>query len=120
MSSTQVNEATGLHPTARPAEKRSDIQFGEKDAGLRKDVHDLGAMMGELLKEQGGEALFDTVERARRQQVRAPAPNRLCTQVVVGVDLVLAVDLVRALELSGSVVGRRAGREQKQDCDDRR
>ena len=66
MSPTQVNEATGLHPTARPAEKRSDIQFGPKDAGLRKDVHDLGEMMGELLKEQGGEALFDTVERARR------------------------------------------------------
>jgi phosphoenolpyruvate carboxylase len=66
MSPTQVNEATGLHPTARPAEKRSDIQFSEKDTGLRKDVHDLGEMMGELLTEQGGEALFDTVERARR------------------------------------------------------
>jgi phosphoenolpyruvate carboxylase len=66
MSATHPNEATGLHPTARPAEKRSDIRFSEKDAGLRQDVHDLGAMMGELLKEQGGETLFDTVERARR------------------------------------------------------
>ncbi len=57
---------TGLHPTARPHEKRGDIDFTDKDAALRRDVHDLGTMVGQLLREQGGEALFDAVETARR------------------------------------------------------
>ena len=65
MSASNPTEATGLHPTARPAEKRQDIEFAEKDAALRNDVHALGAMIGELLKEQGGETLFDAVEKAR-------------------------------------------------------
>jgi len=69
MSANDQNEATGLHPTARPAEKREDIQFAEKDRGLRQDVHDLGSMVGELLKEQGGETLFSSVEMARRHAI---------------------------------------------------
>ena len=70
-------EATGLHPTARPAEKRQDIKFAEKDVSLRSNVHDLGAMIGELLKEQGGDALFDVVEAARRTAIdrREGDPN---------------------------------------------
>ncbi|UCG71836.1 MAG: phosphoenolpyruvate carboxylase [Chromatiales bacterium] len=100
MSSTQVNEATGLHPTARPAEKRSDIQFGAKDAGLRKDVHDLGAIMGELLKEQGGESLFDTVERARRLAIDRREGDREAGQrldiLLQSLPTDLARDFVRA------------------------
>lgn len=100
MSPTQVNEATGLHPTARPAEKRSDIQFGAKDAGLRKDVHDLGEMMGELLKEQGGEALFETVERARRLAIDRREGDREAGQhldiLLQSLPTDLARDFVRA------------------------
>ena len=66
MSARNPPDATGLHPTARPDEKRGDIEFQEKDTALRHDVHDLGAMVGELLREQGGDALFDAVESARR------------------------------------------------------
>ncbi|MDH3977750.1 MAG: phosphoenolpyruvate carboxylase [Gammaproteobacteria bacterium] len=66
MSASNPTEATGLHPTARPAEKRQDIAFAEKDEALRNDVHTLGAMIGELLREQGGEALYEVVEQARR------------------------------------------------------
>lgn len=69
MPARNPTEATGLHPTARPAEKRQDIEFAEKDAALRHNVHDLGAMIGELLKEQGGDALFDVVEAARRTAI---------------------------------------------------
>ena len=69
MSATNSSDATGLHPTARPSEKRQDIEFNEKDTGLRHDVHDLGAMVGELLKEQAGDALFDIVESARRTAI---------------------------------------------------
>jgi phosphoenolpyruvate carboxylase len=57
-------------PIATP-EKRGDIQFSAKDAGLRKDVHDLGVIVGQLLEEQGGEALFGRVEQARRAAIDA-------------------------------------------------
>lgn len=69
MSASNPTEATGLHPTARPAEKRRDIQFSKKDEALRQDVHDLGEIIGELLKEQGGDALFDLVEAARKTAI---------------------------------------------------
>ncbi|MDP7153465.1 MAG: phosphoenolpyruvate carboxylase, partial [Gammaproteobacteria bacterium] len=62
-------EATGLHPTARPAEKRQDIEFKKKDAALRHDVHILATMIGDMLKEQGGDSLFDVVEAARRTAI---------------------------------------------------
>jgi len=60
-----------MPPPSTPPEKRGDIQFSPKDAGLRKDVHDLGVIVGQLLKEQGGPALFDRVERARRAAIDA-------------------------------------------------
>ncbi len=44
---------------------RADIFFAEKDKALRDDVHRLGGLVGELVKDQGGEALFDLVEAAR-------------------------------------------------------
>lgn len=69
MTARNSTEATGLHPTSRPAEKRQDIEFEEKDAALRHDVHDLAAMIGEVLKEQGGDSLFDVVEAARRTAI---------------------------------------------------
>jgi phosphoenolpyruvate carboxylase len=36
-----------------------------KDAPLRRDVRSLGVLLGRVLKEQGGDALFGTVERLR-------------------------------------------------------
>lgn len=51
-------------PTLRP-----DIFFAEKDQALREDVHRLGQLVGELVGEQGGEALFDLVEAARRASI---------------------------------------------------
>ncbi|HEX3526737.1 MAG TPA: hypothetical protein VH988_06695 [Thermoanaerobaculia bacterium] len=38
--------------------------FPTKDAALREDVHKLGALVGEMLREQGGEALFQAGARA--------------------------------------------------------
>ncbi len=50
--------------------RRTDVVFSDKDRALRKDVRRLGSMIGALLKEQGGEALFERVERARRLSIR--------------------------------------------------
>jgi len=42
------------------------IDDGTGDGGaLRRDVSFLGALLGEVLREQGGDELFDTVEAAR-------------------------------------------------------
>src|SRR5690606_13544730 len=58
-------------PTATPSTSfsRADIHFAEKDQAVREDVHRLGELVGELVREQGGEALFDLVEAARRAAI---------------------------------------------------
>lgn len=53
------------------SEKRGDILFLAKDAGLRQDVHDLGMIVGQLLEEQGGRTLLDRVEQTRRAAIDA-------------------------------------------------
>jgi phosphoenolpyruvate carboxylase len=56
--------------TKEPAEtRRSEIFFEEKERALREDVHRLGELVGELVREQGGEALLDIVEAARRAAI---------------------------------------------------
>jgi phosphoenolpyruvate carboxylase len=44
---------------------RTDIEFPPKHAALRDDVHMLGGLVGEVLRDQGGDALFEIVERDR-------------------------------------------------------
>jgi phosphoenolpyruvate carboxylase len=48
---------------------RADLVFPEKDKALREDVHRLGELVGELVREQAGEAIFDLVEAARRASI---------------------------------------------------
>ena len=55
-------------PASEPI-SRADIFFAEKDKALREDVHRLGSLVGELVKDQGGEALFDLVEAARQAAI---------------------------------------------------
>jgi phosphoenolpyruvate carboxylase len=57
--------SSSLEPTLR-----TNIVFEEKDQALREDVHWLGELVGELVAEQGGEALFDLVEAARRAAIK--------------------------------------------------
>jgi phosphoenolpyruvate carboxylase len=56
--------------------RRDDIQFPAKHSALRDDVHVLGVLVGDVLKEQGGEALFDLVERDRRLSIRRRAGDK--------------------------------------------
>jgi len=49
---------------------RREIRFTKKDAALRDDVRTLGALVGDVIREQGGEALFQAVETARVAAIR--------------------------------------------------
>ncbi len=49
---------------------RRRVQFSATDEPLRKDVGALGALVGEILHEQGGEDFFHDVEAARRAAIR--------------------------------------------------
>ena len=48
---------------------RAEIEFASKDAQLRDDVRTLGALVGDVLREQCGEQFFQLVERARRAAI---------------------------------------------------
>ncbi len=53
------------------------VAFAPKDAPLREDVRQLGAMVGDMLREQGGEPFYQQVEAARRAAIarREGDPN---------------------------------------------
>jgi phosphoenolpyruvate carboxylase len=78
---------------------RQSIQFPVKDAALREDVHALGTLIGETLRDQGGEEFFRLVEGdrlaafARREEGSADDELRLRTQ---GRSPSAATDLTRA------------------------
>lgn len=55
--------------------RRKDIVFEDKDRALSKDVHTLGALVGSLIREQGGEELFEFVESARVRAIRRREGN---------------------------------------------
>src|SRR5690606_24951521 len=80
--------------------KRDDIRFPPRHAALRDDVHALGGLVGEILREQGGEDLLDMVERDRvlaiaRRAGDAAAGEELAVRVR-GRPPAVARDLVRA------------------------
>ncbi len=48
---------------------RQGIFFPLKDAALREDVHILGGLVGEVVREQAGDALFEIVESDRQDAI---------------------------------------------------
>ena len=46
-----------------------EVEFAPKDVPLRDDVRTLGALVGDVLREQCGEEFFQLVERARRAAI---------------------------------------------------
>jgi phosphoenolpyruvate carboxylase len=44
---------------------RQNLEFPTKETALREDVHALGGLVGEVLRDQGGQRLFDLVEGDR-------------------------------------------------------
>ncbi|MCP3999876.1 MAG: phosphoenolpyruvate carboxylase [Gammaproteobacteria bacterium] len=88
--------------------KRQNIRFAEKDEALRQDVRALGRMVGELLVEQGGEALYKTVESARlyaidRREGDAEASQKL-DKLLGKMSATAARDVVRAFSTYFQVV----------------
>ncbi len=77
-----------------------EISFEPKDIPLKDDVRILGAMLGDVLKEQGGPDLFARVEAARQAALRrrsgeACAEAELCA-ILDGLEVPEAMDTTRA------------------------
>ncbi len=80
--------------------KRDEIQFPAKHEALRDDVHALGEMVGDVLREQGGDRLYEMVEEDRQLAIKrragdAAAGERLAVRLR-GRPPAEAADLVRA------------------------
>jgi phosphoenolpyruvate carboxylase len=80
--------------------RRQDITFEKKDQPLRHDVRVMGSLVGELLKDQGGEELFELVESARQRSIRRrednERPGEELAELVSHLDLPLAMEVIRA------------------------
>ena len=79
---------------------RKDISFTAKDTALRDDVHVLGGLVGEVLRDQGGDALLEEVEGDRQAAIRRrDGDSDAAVQLVVRADsrsAAQAADLIRA------------------------
>src|SRR3984893_17925941 len=79
---------------------RSDIHFPPKHEALRDDVHALGALVGDILMEQGGQELFNLVEHDRVAAIlRRDGDEKAALELVArvrGRPPALGRDLVRA------------------------
>ena len=82
---------------------RSDIHFPPKHEALREDVHALGALIGEILREQGGRQLFELVELDRVAAIhRRDGDAQAALELAASVrdrPPALARDLVRAFSM---------------------
>jgi len=87
---------TGHHKIPR----RQDITFEDKDQALRDDVRTLGAMVGDIIREQSGEELFEIVENARLRAIRRRENNEIpgedLASLVEDLDPDLALQLIRS------------------------
>ena len=87
---------TGQHKSLR----RQDITFEDKDQALRDDVRTLGAMLGELIREQNGDELYEFVESARLRAIRRregnEKPGEELSQLVGGLEPKEALQVIRS------------------------
>jgi len=80
--------------------RRQDISFEDKDQALRDDVRMLGAMLGDLIREQSGEELYEFVESARLRAIRRregnEKPGEELAELVGGLDASEALQVIRS------------------------
>jgi len=88
--------STGAHKSLR----RQDITFEDKDQALRHDVSMLGAMVGDLIREQCGDELYEFVESARLRAIRRregnEKPGEELTELMSGLDPSQAHQVIRS------------------------
>ena len=83
----------------RPMIRRQDLIFADKDAALRKDVRILGSMVGDLLREQRGDAFYEKVEATRRMAIarrEGEATSRELAQAVADLDGAQVQNFIRS------------------------
>ena len=89
-----------MDTTSHKSLRRQDITFEDKDQALRDDVRALGAMVGELIREQSGDELYDFVESARLRSIRRREGNEKLgeelTDLVGGLDAKEALQVIRS------------------------
>ncbi len=80
--------------------RRQDITFEDKDQALRDDVRTLGAMLGDLIREQSGDDLYEFVENARLRAIRRregnEKPGEELAELVGGLDANEALQVIRS------------------------
>ncbi len=80
--------------------RRQDITFEDKDQALRNDVSMLGAMVGDLIREQCGDELYEFVERSRLCAIRRrednEKPGEELTELMSGLDPGEAHQVIRS------------------------
>lgn len=88
--------------------RRDNLQFSEKDTALREDVHALGGLVGDVLRDQGGDRLFELVEGDRIAAIgRREGEPGMAMELVArtaGRDPGEARDLIRAFSTWFEVV----------------
>ena len=84
----------------RKSLRRQDITFEDREQPLRDDVRILGTLVGELLRDQGGDELFEIVESARLRSIRRreenERPGEGLAELVSDLDLSLALEVIRS------------------------
>lgn len=88
--------------------KARGADFPEKDHGLRDDVRLLGALVGDVIREQAGEAFFERVERVRKAAIDRregdTAVREVLRDALAGLSARDARELVRAFSTYFQVV----------------
>src|ERR1700753_1152058 len=74
-----------------------------KEAPLRRDVRSLGTLLGQVLREQAGEALFSRVGELRQIAIRrreAQNGSETAEPFTAGLESVHTLDLTQAYQLA--------------------
>src|SRR5450830_1863493 len=66
---TKTSARNTPSPSSSSTEKRS-VKSADKDAPLKEDIRLLGRLLGEVLRDQEGDAVFEVVETIRQTAVR--------------------------------------------------
>ena len=92
---------------ARLAELTAPSDEPAKDNPLRRDVRSLGAILGQVISEQGGQELFESVEQLRRLLIdhretarRAPEQASASELMVQAHEIISKMDLARAYQVT--------------------